>query len=108
MADANNVPVNINSSDEFVNIIDSTQFYRLVPAGGTRSLNDGYSIEVDPSNPDLHNVFFSVNATDGASAWQSNLSLTAHSPVFALGNCTSIRSGGNSNGSFDPGETAMF
>ncbi len=106
VADANNVTVNINSSDEFVNITDSTQFYGLVPAGGTITLNDGYSIEVDPSIPDLHNVFFSVNATDGASTWQSNFSLTAHSPVFALANYTVSDPGGNNNGSLDPGETA--
>ncbi len=106
VADANNVTINISSPDQYVAITDSTEFYNLVPAGGTVTINNGYALDVDPTVPDMHNIPFSVIATDGANNWQSNFSLRAHSPVFELGEYFVSDPGGNNNGALDPGETA--
>ncbi|HSD64725.1 MAG TPA: C25 family cysteine peptidase [Ignavibacteriaceae bacterium] len=104
--DATNVTINISSADEFVTITDSSEFYNSVPAGETITINNGFTIVVDPQIPDLHSIPFSVEATDGANTWQSNFSLRAHAPLFELGNYTVSDPGGNNNGSLDPGETA--
>jgi hypothetical protein len=106
VADATNVTINIQSTDEFVALTDSTHFYGIVPAGGTLLINDGFALDVDPNIPDMHNIPISVLATDGANTWQSNFSLRAHAPLFTLGAYTISDPGGNNNGKLDPGETA--
>jgi hypothetical protein len=106
IADANNVTINISSQDQYITITDSSEFYGVVPAGGTVTVNNGYALDVDPNVPDLHVVPFSVVATDGANNWQSNFSLTAHAPVLSMGDYSVYDPGGNNNGLLDPGETA--
>lgn len=106
VADANNVTINISSPDQFVTITDSSEFYNMVVAGGTVTINNGFALDVAATVPDLHSIPFSVEATDGANSWQSTFNLRAHSPVFALGNYSVYDPGGNNNGVLDPGETA--
>ncbi len=105
VADASNVTINVHSDDEFVNIVDSSEFYGTIPAGGKITKTDGYAIDVDANVPDMHSIPFLVTATDGANIWTSNFSLLAHAPVFTLGSFTISDPGGNNNGKLDPGET---
>ena len=106
VADANNVTINITSGDQYINITDSSEFYNTVPTGETVTINNGYAIDLNPTVPDLHNIPISVEATDGASTWQSIFNLRVHSPVFNIGDFSVSDPGGNNNGSLDPGETA--
>ncbi len=105
VSDANNVSINLHSTDPFISFTDSIHFYGNVPAGGSVIINDGYALDVNPLIPDMHNIPFSVEATDGANIWTSSFSLRAHAPVFTLGSYTISDPGGNNNGKLDPGET---
>ena len=69
-------------------------------------INDGFAVDVDANIPDMHNVLFEVEATDGANVWTSNFSLQAHAPELTVGDYTISDPGGNNNGKLDPGETA--
>jgi hypothetical protein len=106
VAQAENVTLILRSSDAFVTITDSLEFYGTIPAGGQLLLPDGYAIEVDPLVPDGHLIAFDVVGTDGATNWLSYFSLKAHSPVLAMGSNSVFDPGGNNNGCLDPGETA--
>jgi hypothetical protein len=103
---ATNVTMILRSSDTYVTITDSTEFYGTIPAGGQILLPDGFALEVDALVPDGHNVAFEVIATDGVNNWVSYFSLEAHAPVLGLGEYTVFDPTGNNNGILDPGETA--
>jgi hypothetical protein len=105
VAAANNVNITLRSSDSYITITDSTEFYGNIPAGGFHSIPDAYAFDVDPLIPDMQNVSFTVVATDGVNTWESSFTLKSHAPVFALGSYTVSDPGGNNNGSIDPGET---
>ncbi|MDZ7623571.1 MAG: hypothetical protein U5J96_03870 [Ignavibacteriaceae bacterium] len=85
VAQAENVTLILRSSDEYVTITDSTEFYGTIAAGGQTFITNGYAIQVDALVPDEHNIAFEVLATDGVNNWLSYFSLQAHSPVLALG-----------------------
>ncbi|RKY99822.1 MAG: hypothetical protein DRQ13_01580 [Ignavibacteriae bacterium] len=105
VAAANNVDITIRTTDNFITITDSTEFYGNIPAGSFHSIPDAYAFDVDPLIPDQHNVPFTVIATDGVNIWESNFSLRANAPVFEMGTYTVYDPTGNNNGSIDPGET---
>ena len=105
VADATNVNVILRSSDAFITITDSTEFYGTIPAGSQVLMPNGYAIDVDPLIPDEHNIAFEVLATDGANNWLSYFSLKAHAPALELGDHTVSDLSGNNNGILDPGET---
>ncbi len=103
---ATNVTLILRSSDSFVSITDSTEFYGTIPAGGQLLLNDGFALALDPLVEDGHIIPFEVVATDGANNWVSYFSLEAHAPVLTLSDYSVFDPAGNNNGILDPGETA--
>jgi hypothetical protein len=73
------------STDPYLTIIDNNQNYAAIPAGQTATQTGAYTIEIDQSVPDLHNVALELHITDGVDVWQSNFSIMAHAPVLVLG-----------------------
>lgn len=106
VAQAENVTLILRSSDEYVTITDSTEYYGTIPPEGKLIMPDGFTIQVDPLTPDGHYIAFDVIGTDGANNWSSYFSLKVNSPVLALGEYSVSDVSGNNNNALDPGETA--
>ncbi|MCK4312230.1 MAG: carboxypeptidase regulatory-like domain-containing protein, partial [Candidatus Cloacimonetes bacterium] len=106
IAVANNVTVTLSTTDLYVTITDSTEFYGDIPVGGIVTVNDGFAFDVANDIPDGHYVLFDVSATDGTDVWESSFSIEAHAPVlefyeFLIDDTFS----GNGDYMWDPGET---
>lgn len=104
--DAMNVIVTIETVDEYVTITDGSENYGIVAAGSTAMVTDGFAWEVADNIPDMHQVIFTLNATDGTDIWTTYFSLQGHGPLLEAGTLTIDDSQGNDNGRLDPGETA--
>lgn len=104
--DATNVVVTIETTDEYVTVTDNSENYGTVTAGSTASVLNGFAWTISNNIPDMHNVIFEMNATDGAGVWTSYFGVQGHGPVLEIGSMTIDDSQGNNNGRLDPGETA--
>ncbi|MEZ5196599.1 MAG: C25 family cysteine peptidase [Bacteroidales bacterium] len=103
---AENVTVTLQTSDEYVNITDESEFYGDIDASTTVFVTDGFAWEVANNIPDLHNVFFEVSATDGTETWLSYIEVQGTMPLLEIWKMTIDDSGqGNGNGRLDAGET---
>jgi PKD repeat protein len=103
--EANNVMVTIETSDEYVTLTDSTEFYGTILVGATAVVTDGFGWQVSNNIPDLHNVIFEMTATDGIGQWTSFFIVEGHGPKIEFGNMQIEDTQGNGNGRIDPGET---
>ncbi|NWG28168.1 MAG: T9SS type A sorting domain-containing protein [Ignavibacteriaceae bacterium] len=106
VADANNVNVTLRSTDSYISITDSTEFYGNISAGAQKLISNGFAVTLNPLVPDGHLIPFTVVANDGVNNWLSNFSLKAYSPLLAMGSFSVSDPLGNNNNALDPGETA--
>ena len=106
VSDASNVTVTLRSTDSFITISDSTEFYGNVSAGAQKLISNGFAITISPLVPDGHLAAFTVIASDGVNNWLSNFSLKAYAPSLELGEYNVSDPFGNNNNALDPGETA--
>ncbi len=102
------VTAKIRSTDEFITLIDTTETYGAIPAGGTVTIPNGFSFSVAGTVPDEHNCNFTIVATDGSSEWTSYFTVRAHAPNLEFTGFTLADPLGNNNGKLDPGETATL
>lgn len=105
---ATDVTVTIRTTDEYVTLIDSTEFYGNIPAEDTLFVDNGFSFSVANDVPDGHQVSFQVVATNGTDIWSSNFSIQAHAPILQFLGFEVNDQTGNNNGKLDPGETATI
>ncbi len=104
--DAENVTVELNTSDEYITITDPSEYYGTILANQSVTVTDGFAFDVAGNIPDGHIILFELSSTDGNSTWISNFIITAHAPLLKLSEFTVSDPGGNNNGRIDPGETA--
>src|SRR5690606_24408069 len=90
------------SDDQYVTVIDSTEFYGTIGAGNQVLVSDGFLFSLNPLVPDEYLISFNVIATDGVNNWTSNFSLQAHSPELEI---SEISITDSNNQIIDPGET---
>jgi PKD repeat protein len=102
--DAENVTVNISSTDPVVSFTDSTEIYGAIPAGDTVSVTDGFGIIADASIPDNHVIHFTYQAI-GTDTWTGSFTIVAHAASLEFGSFTVSDPLGNNDGKVDPGET---
>jgi hypothetical protein len=102
---ASNVIAKLISSDDYINITDSTENYGNFAAGQTISL-DAFGMAVSDSIADQHKINFNLNIT-GDTTWNSHFSIIANAPVLSVGSL-SINDGQGGNGRLDPGETVVL
>jgi hypothetical protein len=103
-----NVLVTISSSDEYIAITDDNEEYGNIAAGASAVVTDGFAWEASNDIPDMHNVIFQLDATDGNSTWTTYFSVEGHGPNLEIGELTIDDSEGNGNGRLDPGEDAVI
>jgi len=102
-----NVNVVISTTDQYVTLIDSTDFLATVNASNTINISAPFTFQVASFVPDQHMVTFTLNITDNSgNSWNSSLFVTLNSPIlgdvlFTIEDITT----GNGNGKLDAGET---
>jgi len=101
LAEATNVMATISTTDPYVTITDNSENYGTIPAGGTGSIDNGFTIEISNDVPDGHMIGFTLTAVAG-DTWLSEFNLTAWAPLMAAGQATINDHGGNAIA--DPGE----
>lgn len=103
--EATDVTVYITSSDPYVIITDSVEYYGNISGGQTVTIPEGFEFSLTDDVPDGHDVLFTLRA-EGQENWESNFSQEACAPKFTSGLLSIDDSGsGNGNGYLDPGET---
>lgn len=102
---AQSVNVFLSTTDSYVTITDSTEFYGDIEPDSLAFVANGYAFTVDDSIPDNHNVLFKVRATDGDTNWLGSFMISLKAPVLHAGVMTISDPIGNNNGRLDPGET---
>ncbi|MCF8388993.1 MAG: T9SS type A sorting domain-containing protein, partial [Bacteroidales bacterium] len=96
-----------STEDDFVTIVDDTEFYGNIPSDSTKSIGDGFQIELANDIPDNHTLYFTLDISDsGDDVWTSNFTDIAHAPILAYVEYSIDDTGGNNNGKIDPGESA--
>jgi hypothetical protein len=102
---ADSVTVFISTTDTYVTITDSTEYYGDILPDSLRLIADGYALTVMDSIPDNHNVLFKIRATDGDTNWIGSFMISLKAPVLHALYMTISDPTGNNNGRLDPGET---
>lgn len=103
--DAENVNVTVSTTDEYIQLTDSTEACTLIPASDTVTITDGFEFSIPDNIPDLHTMNFHYVAVSDTNLWSGNFSVTAHAGVLQFGSFTINDAAGNNNGMADPGET---
>ena len=103
---ADNVTVNIATTDLYITITDNTEDYGNIAPGATATVTDGFAWDVHDDIPDMHLVTVEVNATDGNDTWTTYFNVEGHAPLLEIGNMTIDDASGNGDGRLDHGETA--
>jgi hypothetical protein len=103
---ANNVTVNMSTSDPYVTITDGTEFFGNIGPDATVTMNNAFALDADENIPDGHMVTLELSSTDGSSVWESYISIPGHAPELKFLEYVISDAGGNGNGLLDPGETA--
>jgi hypothetical protein len=105
--DANNVIVNLSTTNPYVTIVDEEEDYATIKSGETGWREKGFLIELADNIPDQMTMNFEVLARDEHdSIWMSEFSATAYAPVLAPLELTVEDEDGNNR--LDPGETAVI
>lgn len=108
--DAVDVSALISTMDDFVMVIDSTEDYGTIPAGGSVFIENAFEIYATDTLPDLHMALFDLQAESEASreVWMSSFTITGHAGKLRFESYTLTDTAGNGNGRIDPGETVQL
>ncbi|MCF8307568.1 MAG: T9SS type A sorting domain-containing protein [Bacteroidales bacterium] len=103
---AEDVMVTLESDDPYVTITDDSENYGDIPPESTATVENGFTVQVDDSIPDNHNVAYDVIATSNEEEWVSGFNMKIYSPVLEIKNMQVVETEGNGNDIIDPGESA--
>lgn len=110
--------------DVSVTLLGDDSFFTLVNAGepvtfagmqageegNTSTVENAFSMLVDPSVPNHHKANFQVKVVNGDDEWISNLRITAFAPEFSIDPAFVVddSEAGDNNNRLDPGETGTL
>ncbi|MCF7858764.1 MAG: T9SS type A sorting domain-containing protein [Candidatus Cloacimonetes bacterium] len=100
--DVHNAMIELSSSDEYIEIIDSIENVGIIPSGSLVELADAFNFDVSADIPDLHNIHLSITISSDEGSWESELNLTGYNAELELNNVEIIDA---ENQVLDPGET---
>lgn len=103
--EATNVTSVISTENEFISIISDTQNFGTILPGASITIDNAFVFDVDYLIPDMTNVIFTIESTDGTDIWSSEIVIQSHAPILEFSDFDIDDSAGNNNGSLDPGET---
>lgn len=104
---AQGVEAKLTSSDQYVDVIDSTEVWGDISASSTSLKNGAFEFMTSDEIPDQHLVSFALQIEDNAGGnWNSIFNITINAPKLSVGDIyVSDINGGNGDGVIDPGET---
>lgn len=103
---AQNVRVNISTEDPYITLANFTNTVNQISAGNTITVNNAFSIYVNPDIPAFHNAFINMEFIMGNDTIRGNSIITFYAPALQIDYCRIDDSNrGNGNGKFDIGET---
>lgn len=106
LEDGQDINASINTSSSWLTMSDNTEVFELIPAQGTATVYDGYAFRVDNNVPDMTEVEFTLNATNGDDTWESKFDVMIYAPLITIVDLSIVEdSTCNGNGILDPGET---
>jgi len=105
LVDAQDINVTLSSADPNVTLTDFTENYGLIGGNSAVTIAGAFAFNVADTIEDGHNVLFSVECSDGDTAWTSQFIITAHAPRLEFFGFEVDDSDGDGNGRIDPGET---
>jgi len=85
---ATNAAVTITTTDPYITVIDGTEDFGNIPAGGIFEVTGAFTIEAAGDMPDSHMVYFEMVVV-AEDTWISNFSLEAFAPMFPPENLSS-------------------
>jgi hypothetical protein len=106
--DGTNITATLSTTDQYVTISDDNELCDVVPALSISTFENAFSIIIDPTIPDRHEVGFELVINDPErEIWTSEIKILLSAPEMI---CNEIviddSEEGNGNGRLDPGETA--
>ncbi len=105
LANSGDVTVTLTTSDPFIELIDDTEVYGVIPSQQSTLIENGFSFYAAENIPDQHQVIFNIISTDGTNTWNSLFTLRANAPLLHINSLTiNDQANGNGNGRLDPGE----
>ena len=107
---ANNVTAVLSSENDYLTILDNTEFYDTIFIDQSKNKDFGFLVKLANNIPDQTTIDFEITATDeNDSTWVSSFSFIANAPLMHGGDLTiDDNEGGNGNGLLDPGESAIM
>lgn len=105
--DAYNMNVTLETTNNFVNIVDGEEVYDTIMSNQSVTIENGFLIELADNIPDQLELEFILTVVDeNDSAWVSDFSLVSYAPVISAKDMIILDEGGD--GILDPGETAVI
>jgi hypothetical protein len=97
----------LSSTDPYVEITDSIEYFGDIPPGDSALSEDDFGIMVLPSCPNGHIIQCNLSIRDSVgNEWVSTLSLSVDAPIITFyAYVVNDNNGGNGNGMMEPGET---
>ncbi len=88
LSDSDSVTVTITTIDPFISLTDNTEFYGIIPAGQTVTIENGFSFYAAENIPDQHQVVFNIQSTDEENTWTSLFMLKVNAPDLHINTLT--------------------
>lgn len=107
-APADNVVLNLATSDQYISILNGIAFLGYIAPGRTITVQNAFTIQVSSAVPDQHVASFNLTAFSGNNSWQSSFTLPIRAGILTLEGYSIADQTGNNNGRLDPGETAYM
>lgn len=105
LEDGENVSVTISSTDPYITIIDSENYFGTVPSDSSVTVDNAFCISVNDAVPDQHKVFINCIATNDTLSWESIFAINVNAPDLHINSLAIDDSeNGNGDGELDPGE----
>ena len=110
IATADNLTGTLASADTNVTISANIFSFGTIPAGGSATGENAFTVIVNNDVADQHHVMSVLTLTNGTDTWTSNLMINLNAPSLSVTTITvwDPTPGGNNNGVLDPGETATL
>jgi len=99
---ASGVTGTVSTSDPYTTVLDATEDFGEIPAGGQVWCADDFDIEISGGAPDGHVILLGLDLTDGLETWRSLIEVPVVSAAFTYQEYHHFGFGGDR---VDPGES---
>ncbi len=99
----------LSTNDSYFIILDSTYVWPAIPANGSATAENAFTLQTSNDVPDMHNASFTLKTKVDSATFSSEFSFLVYAPKLINGTMRFDDStAGNDNGRIDPGETIFI